>query len=82
MDLQAGASLLAVATAREVQEMDVSLLLRGDACWAEDECEVDLMALTADPVTLPDTGFLLIQHHDKYVVWYPLNFSKKNKISV
>ncbi|XP_032514293.2 dmX-like protein 2 isoform X1 [Danaus plexippus] len=60
-----GGGLLAVATAREVQEMDVSLLLRGGACWAEDECEVDLLALASDPAALPDTGFLLIQHHDK-----------------
>ncbi|XP_034833507.1 dmX-like protein 2 isoform X4 [Maniola hyperantus] len=60
-----GGGLLAVATAREVQEMDVSLLLKGGACWAEDECEVDLLALSADPASLPDTGFLLIQHHDK-----------------
>lgn len=56
-----------MATAREVQEMDVSLLLRGGACWAEDECEVDLLALAADPAALPDTGFLLIQHQDKSV---------------
>ncbi|XP_026493459.2 dmX-like protein 2 isoform X2 [Vanessa tameamea] len=60
-----GGGLLAVATAREVQEMDVSLLLRGGACWAEDECEVDLLALSSDPASLPDTGFLLIQHQDK-----------------
>ncbi|XP_049871334.1 dmX-like protein 2 isoform X2 [Pectinophora gossypiella] len=60
-----GGGLLAVATAREVQEMDVSLLLRGGACWAEDECEVDLLGLGSDPATLPDTGFLLIQHQDK-----------------
>ncbi|XP_072938045.1 dmX-like protein 2 isoform X3 [Epargyreus clarus] len=60
-----GGGLLAVATAREVQEMDVSLLLRGGAAWAEDECEVDLLALAADPAALPDTGFLLIQHHDR-----------------
>lgn len=65
---QVGGGLLAVATAREVQEMDVSLLLRGGACWAEDECEVDLLALASDPAALPDTGFLLIQHHDKSVV--------------
>ncbi|XP_063894834.1 dmX-like protein 2 isoform X4 [Helicoverpa armigera] len=60
-----GGCLLAVATAREVQEMDVSLLLRAGAWWAEDECELDLLALAADPAALPDTGFLLIQHHDK-----------------
>ncbi|XP_052752135.1 dmX-like protein 1 isoform X3 [Galleria mellonella] len=60
-----GGGLLAVATAREVQEMDVSLLLRGDVSWAEDECDVDLMGLSADPAALPDTGFLLIQHQDR-----------------
>ncbi|XP_053611658.1 dmX-like protein 2 isoform X3 [Plodia interpunctella] len=60
-----GGGLLAVATAREVQEMDVSLLLRGGVSWSEDECDVDLMGLTTDPTTLPDTGFLIIQHQDK-----------------
>ncbi|KAL0821029.1 hypothetical protein ABMA28_005673 [Loxostege sticticalis] len=60
-----GGGLLAVATAREVQEMDVSLLLRGGVSWSEDECDVDLMGLATDPATLPDTGFLLIQHQDK-----------------
>ncbi|XP_037874527.1 dmX-like protein 2 isoform X1 [Bombyx mori] len=62
---KAGGWLVAVATGREVQEMDVSLLLRGGAVWAEDECEVDLLALAADPAALPDTGFLLIHHQDK-----------------
>ncbi|GBP07756.1 DmX-like protein 2, partial [Eumeta japonica] len=60
-----GGGLLAVATAREVQEMDVSLLLRGGTCWTEDECEVDLLALAADPAALPDTGFLIIQNQDR-----------------
>ncbi|CAH2982214.1 unnamed protein product [Chilo suppressalis] len=60
-----GGGLLAVATAREVQEMDVSLLLRGGVSWSEDECDVDLMGLATDPATLPDTGFLLIQHQDR-----------------
>ncbi|KAJ0175201.1 hypothetical protein K1T71_009342 [Dendrolimus kikuchii] len=60
-----GGSLLAVATAREVQEMDVSLLLRSGSWWVEDECEVDLLALASDPAALPDTGFLLIQHQEK-----------------
>ncbi|XP_050676166.1 dmX-like protein 1 [Leptidea sinapis] len=59
-----GGGLLAVATAREVQEMDVSLLLSDGARWAEDECEVDLLALAADPAALPDTGFLLVHHKD------------------
>lgn len=80
--MQVGGGLLAVATAREVQEMDVSLLLRGGVSWSEDECDVDLMGLATDPATLPDTGFLLIQHQDKYVIFEPfisdirsLNFS-------
>jgi hypothetical protein len=53
-----------VSSPREVQEIDISLLLRGAACWATDECEVDLLALNKDPVSLPDSGFLLIQHHN------------------
>lgn len=61
-NLQSTTNYLAVSSPREVQEMDITLLLRGAAVWASDECEVDLLALNRDPATLPDSGFLLIQH--------------------
>lgn len=52
--------LLALATPREVQELDISLLLESPN-WLEDECDIDLMNLTRDPDTLPTSGFLVIQ---------------------
>jgi hypothetical protein len=39
------AGLLALATPREVQEMDITLLLELPS-WLEDECEFDIMNLT------------------------------------
>uniref|UniRef100_A0A1B6DAH6 Uncharacterized protein n=2 Tax=Clastoptera arizonana TaxID=38151 RepID=A0A1B6DAH6_9HEMI len=53
-------TLLALATPREVQEMDISLLLESPS-WFEDECELDLMNLNKDPELLPSSGFLVIQ---------------------
>lgn len=52
--------LLALATPREVQEMDISLLLESPN-WLEDECEMDILNLNKDPETLPASGFLVIQ---------------------
>ncbi|XP_054286224.1 dmX-like protein 2 isoform X3 [Macrosteles quadrilineatus] len=52
--------LLALATPREVQEMDISLLLEMPS-WLEDECELDLMSLNKEPELLPSSGFLVIQ---------------------
>ncbi|XP_055631831.1 dmX-like protein 2 isoform X2 [Toxorhynchites rutilus septentrionalis] len=52
--------LLALATPREVQEMDISLLLESPH-WMEDECEMDIMNLTKDIETLPSNNFLVIQ---------------------
>jgi len=43
--LQANSSLLALATPREIQEMDISLLLESPS-WLEDECEFDLVNLS------------------------------------
>lgn len=58
--------LLALATPREVQEMDISLLLESPN-WLEDECELDIMNLNKDPELLPASGFLVIQtSSDKY----------------
>lgn len=43
--MQANSSLLALATPREIQEMDISLLLESPS-WLEDECEFDLVNLS------------------------------------
>lgn len=52
--------LIVVATPRELQEMDISLLLELPA-WLEDECELDILNLTKE---IPDPSvppFLVIQ---------------------
>lgn len=59
--------LLALATPRECQEMDISLLLESPN-WLEDECELDIMNLNRDIDKEPASGFLMIQaSSDKYV---------------
>lgn len=66
--------LLALATPREVQEMDISLLLESPN-WMEDECEMDIMNLTKDIETIPSSNFLVIQTStDKYVPFLPWYF--------
>ncbi|KAK3918101.1 DmX-like protein 2, partial [Frankliniella fusca] len=57
---QVNAGLLALATPREVQEMDISLLLELPS-WLEDECEFDIINLNKEPETLPASSFLVIQ---------------------
>lgn len=52
--------LMSLATPREVQEMDISLLLESPN-WLEDECEFDILNLNRDVETLPSSGFLVIQ---------------------
>lgn len=52
--------LLALATPRECQEMDITLLLESPN-WLEDECELDIMNLTKDIDTQPASNFLMIQ---------------------
>lgn len=52
--------LLSLATPKEVQEMDISLLLESPN-WLEDECELDIMNLNRDIDTLPASSFLMIQ---------------------
>lgn len=52
--------LMSLATPREVQEMDISLLLESPN-WLEDECEFDILNLNKDVETLPSSGFLVIQ---------------------
>ena len=53
---------MALATPREVQEMDISLLLELPS-WLEDECEFDLINLNKqpDPEPVQPTSFLVIQ---------------------
>ncbi|XP_058830025.1 dmX-like protein 2 isoform X3 [Topomyia yanbarensis] len=65
--------LLALATPREVQEMDISLLLEAPH-WMEDECEMDIMNLTRDIEALPSSNFLVIQTTtDKHLINSNLN---------
>lgn len=53
---------MALATPREVQEMDISLLLESPS-WLEDECEFDIINLNKqpDPEPAQPTSFLVIQ---------------------
>lgn len=48
-----------MATPRELQEMDISLLLELPA-WLEDECELDIMSMK-DAVDASVPPFLVIQ---------------------
>jgi hypothetical protein len=57
---QVNPGLLAITTPREVQEMDIALLLELPT-WLEDECEFDIVNLTREPETLPASSFLVIQ---------------------
>ncbi|XP_055600709.1 dmX-like protein 2 isoform X2 [Uranotaenia lowii] len=66
--------MLALATPREVQEMDISLLLESPH-WMEDECEMDIMNLNKDIETLPNSNFLVIQTAtDKHMINAAQNF--------
>ncbi len=51
--------MMALATPKELQEIDISLLLESPN-WLEDECELDILNLTKDVDTLPTSGFLVI----------------------
>lgn len=72
--------LLALATPRECQEMDITLLLESPN-WLEDECELDIMNLTKDIDTQPASNFLMIQSSaDKYVMQFTESMSHPHNI--
>ncbi|XP_055296544.1 dmX-like protein 2 isoform X5 [Sitodiplosis mosellana] len=52
--------LISLSTPREVQEMDISLLLESPN-WMEDECELDILNLNKDSDLIPSSNFLVIQ---------------------
>ncbi|CAH1131144.1 unnamed protein product [Ceutorhynchus assimilis] len=52
--------LIVIATPRELQEMDISLLLELPS-WLEDECELDILNLTKDCPDSTVPPFLVIQ---------------------
>lgn len=56
----ANPGLISLATPREVQEMDISLLLDSPN-WMEDECELDILNLTKDSDSIASSNFLVIQ---------------------
>lgn len=60
--LKVNAGQMALATPREVQEMDISLLLELPS-WLEDECEFDIINLKQqiDQESIQPTSFLVIQ---------------------
>lgn len=60
---------MALATPREVQEMDISLLLELPS-WLEDECEFDIINLnrSVEPEPIQPTSFLVIQ-----VIYFYMN---------
>lgn len=51
--------MMALATPKDLQEIDISLLLESPN-WLEDECELDILNLARDVDTLPASGFLVI----------------------
>nr|XP_045610736.1 dmX-like protein 2 [Procambarus clarkii] len=53
------AGLMAVATVREVQELDVSLLLDHPS-WLTNECELDVLSLNKEPDSVPSSNFLVV----------------------
>ncbi|XP_037805529.1 dmX-like protein 2 [Lucilia sericata] len=57
-------TMIAVANPREVQELDISLLLESPN-WYEDECDYDLLGISKDNETASNTGFLMIQSSEQ-----------------
>lgn len=64
---------MALSTPKELQEIDISLLLESPN-WLEDECEFDILNLSKDVDTLPTSGFLVI--HAAGIEKYTKNFKK------
>lgn len=56
--------MIAVANPREVQELDISLLLESPN-WYEDECDYDMLGISKDNETASNTGFLMIQSSEQ-----------------
>lgn len=52
--------LMTFATPKELQEVDVSLLLKTNI-WFEDECELDILNLNKDLETTTQSSYLIIQ---------------------
>ncbi|XP_045469484.1 dmX-like protein 2 isoform X5 [Harmonia axyridis] len=57
---QVSTGLIVIATPRELQEMDISLLLELPA-WLEDECELDILNMNKEIVDSSAPPFLVIQ---------------------
>ncbi|XP_076371203.1 dmX-like protein 2 isoform X5 [Tachypleus tridentatus] len=55
------AGIIALATPKEIQELDISLLLEPTP-WLEDEAEFDVLNLENPPDLLPASKFLVVQH--------------------
>ncbi|XP_076053753.1 rabconnectin-3 alpha isoform X2 [Oratosquilla oratoria] len=51
---------IALATVKEVQELDMTLLLEHPA-WLINECELDVLALNADPESVPPSNYMVVQ---------------------
>ena len=52
--------MIAFASAREIHELDISMLLESPN-WYEDECDYDVLNISKDVDTIPTAGFLIIQ---------------------
>lgn len=60
LQFQINSGMIVVATPRELQEMDISLLLELPA-WLEDECELDILNLNREAPDSNASPFLVIQ---------------------
>ncbi|CAG2109036.1 unnamed protein product [Medioppia subpectinata] len=52
---------IAISTPKEIQEMDISMLLESTP-FLEDEAEYDILNLQKTPESLPSIDYLLVQH--------------------